>query len=190
MATALIVIMLSSMHASHTSSSQRPTPAGLSIGERLAAARKQRGISFEDAAAATKLSVAYLQAMESNRFDQMPAPIYAKNFIRIYATYLGLDGRQLAEEFSRKTPMVVDLPTQTETSRIYHVSMLITQLVRHRVMVGVILIAVIALLLYLGTVLEREPGVTDASASDPQLAKVLREYTPMFDATEPLPPLD
>lgn len=178
------------MHASHASASHPPSHPGPSIGERLAAARARRGISYEDAAAATKLSVAYLQAMETNRFDQMPAPIYAKNFIRIYATYLGLDGRQLAEEFSRKTPMVVELPAKTDTSHVYHVSMLITHLVRHRVMLGIIAIAVIALLLYLGTALERESGTAGASASDPQIANLLREYKPMFDATEPLPPLD
>lgn len=178
------------MHASHASASHPAPPPGPSIGERLAAARARRGISYEDAAAATKLSVAYLRAMETNRFDQMPAPIYAKNFIRIYATYLGLDGRQLAEEFSRKTPMVVELPAKADTSHVYHLSMLITKLVRHRVMAGVIAIAVIALLLYLGTALDREPGATDAATSDPQVAKLLREYKPMFDMTEPLPPLD
>lgn len=178
------------MHASHASTLHSSAPAAPSIGERLAAARKQRGISFDDAAAATKLSVAYLQAMEMNRFDQMPAPIYAKNFIRIYATYLGLDGRQLAEEFSRKTPMVVDLPAKTETSLVYHLSMLVTQIVRHRLVLGIIAVAALALLLYFDTALNREAGAADASGADPQLAKLLREYKPMFDATEPLPPLE
>jgi len=178
------------MHAAHASSSALTAPPGPSIGERLAAARAQRGISYEDAAAATKLSVAYLQAMEANRFDQMPAPIYAKNFIRIYATYLGLDGRQLAEEFSRTAPIMIELPAKTETSHVYHLSMLITHIVRHRVMVLALACALIALLLYVGSSLDREPGAADASSSDPQVAKLLRDYKPMFDLSEPLPPLD
>mgnify|MGYP000703100746 CR=1 FL=1 len=178
------------MHASHASSSPRSAPPTPSIGERLAAARAQRGISYEDAAAATKLSVAYLHAMEANRFDHMPAPIYAKNFIRIYATYLGLDGRQLAEEFGRQTTMTVQLPAKVETSHMYHLSMLITQIVRHRVLLLVVACAVLALLLYLGSALDRGQAAPETPAGDPQLAKLLREYKPMFDLTEPLPPLD
>jgi len=156
----------------------------------LSAARQHRGISHEDAAAATKLSVAYLQAMEANRFDQMPAPIYAKNFIRIYATYLGLDGRQLAEEFGHHVPMHVELPPKADTSPAYHVSMVLTQVVRHRFMFAALVIVIIALLLYLGSSLDRAPGMADGAAADPQVAKLMREYKPMFDTSEPLPPLE
>ncbi|MCX7847416.1 MAG: helix-turn-helix domain-containing protein [bacterium] len=178
------------MHATRSTSSLSSSSQTPSIGERLAAARRQRGISYEDAAAATKLSVSYLQAMEANRFDQMPAPIYAKNFIRIYGTYLGLDGRQLAEEFSRMVPLHVELPPKTQTSPAYHVSVLITQLVRHRLLVGAVLLAAISLILYLGSSLERRTGSISYPTDDPQIAAALRDYQPMFDTTEPLPSLE
>lgn len=179
------------MHATRTGAPTGNTSSGLTIGERLAAARKHRGISYEDAAAATKLSVAYLQAMEANQFDLMPAPIYAKNFIRIYGNYLGLDGRQLAEEYGRTVSMSVQLPPKTEVAPTYHVSVLVTYLLRHRVMLGMLVVVVVVLMLYLGSALERSAGGPPVAApGDPQVAAALRDYKPMFDTTEPLPSLE
>src|SRR5687768_9583839 len=61
------------------------------FGDWLRRQREMREISLRDIADRTKISLRYLQAMEDDRFDLLPAPIFAKGFLREYAKYVGLD---------------------------------------------------------------------------------------------------
>jgi len=71
------------------------------IGESLRQTRTGRGLTLVEASEATKIRVRYLRALEAEQWDVMPAPAYARGFLRTYADYLGLDGEALAEEFRR-----------------------------------------------------------------------------------------
>src|SRR5262245_32379222 len=61
-----------------------------SFGDWLRRQREMREISLRDIADRTKISLRYLEAMEDDRFDLLPAPIFAKGFLREYARYVGL----------------------------------------------------------------------------------------------------
>jgi cytoskeleton protein RodZ len=61
-----------------------------SFGTWLRRQRELREISLRDVAERTKISLRYLEAMEEDRFDLLPAPVFAKGFLREYARYVGL----------------------------------------------------------------------------------------------------
>lgn len=61
-----------------------------SFGDWLRRQREMREISLRDIAERTKISLRYLEAMEADRFELLPAPIFAKGFLREYARYVGL----------------------------------------------------------------------------------------------------
>jgi cytoskeleton protein RodZ len=61
-----------------------------SFGTWLRRQRELREISLRDVADRTKISLRYLEAMEEDRFDLLPAPVFAKGFLREYARYVGL----------------------------------------------------------------------------------------------------
>ena len=65
-------------------------PGTGSFGSWLRRQREMREISLRDIADRTKISLRYLEAMEDDRFDLLPAPIFAKGFLREYARYVGL----------------------------------------------------------------------------------------------------
>jgi cytoskeleton protein RodZ len=65
------------------------TEAG-SFGDWLRRQREMREITLRDIADRTKISLRYLEAMEADRFDLLPAPVFAKGFLREYARYVGL----------------------------------------------------------------------------------------------------
>ena len=71
------------------------------IGESLRSARRARGLTLVEASEATKIRVRYLRALEAEDWDVMPAPAYARGFLRTYADYLGLDGDRLVEDYRR-----------------------------------------------------------------------------------------
>jgi hypothetical protein len=72
------------------------------IGEQFKAAREAKGISQHDAGIATNIMTKIIVAMEADDFSAMPAPTYAKGFIRLYAKYLELNPEPLIEEYSQK----------------------------------------------------------------------------------------
>jgi cytoskeleton protein RodZ len=70
------------------------------IGSTLRTARTARGLSIEQVAQDTRISARFLEALESERFDSLPAPVYVRGFLRSYATYLRLDPAPLLEELN------------------------------------------------------------------------------------------
>jgi transcriptional regulator with XRE-family HTH domain len=53
--------------------------------------RELRQVSLREIADVTKISIRYLEALEDDRFDVLPAPVFAKGFLKEYARYVGLD---------------------------------------------------------------------------------------------------
>lgn len=62
--------------------------------------REENEISLEEVARETYIASRYLKAIENDDFDQFPAHVYAKGFIRIYADYLDLDAESLVTEYT------------------------------------------------------------------------------------------
>lgn len=69
------------------------------LGETLRRARQTRGITVEDAERATRIPRRYLEALEQENFSVLPAPVYARGFLRSYSGYLGLDPADLLPFF-------------------------------------------------------------------------------------------
>lgn len=70
-----------------------------SFGETLRRERELRGIDLRDVAEATKISVRFLRALESDRADVLPGGLFPRAFVRQYATYLGLDPERTVAEY-------------------------------------------------------------------------------------------
>ncbi len=73
------------------------------IGATLREARNRRKVDLSEVEAAIKIRVRYLQAMENEEWDALPGGAYTRGFIRTYASYLGLDGERLADDYRRAT---------------------------------------------------------------------------------------
>ncbi|MDF2702792.1 MAG: hypothetical protein K0S10_1738, partial [Rubrobacteraceae bacterium] len=75
------------------------TPNGeAKIGAVLEKARKQRGLTLDEAEYATKIRKRYLDGLEREDFGVLPDAVYARGFLKTYANYLGLDGEDLARQ--------------------------------------------------------------------------------------------
>ncbi|MCH8850563.1 MAG: helix-turn-helix domain-containing protein [Chloroflexi bacterium] len=82
------------------------------LGNALVEARKARGLTLRDVERDTRISTKYLQALEDGHLDVLPAPVYARAFMRTYAQYLGLDASQLVQQLpgARPEPELPPLP--------------------------------------------------------------------------------
>ena len=72
------------------------------MGQRLRAVREKKRVSPSQAALKTHIKVQHLEAMERDDFSKMPAPIYARGFIKAYAEYLGLNAAPLIQEYNER----------------------------------------------------------------------------------------
>ncbi|RJQ10987.1 MAG: PASTA domain-containing protein [Dehalococcoidia bacterium] len=61
------------------------------LGDAFRTERIRRGISLGDAERTTRINRIYLEAIEEGRLETLPAPVYTRGFVRLYARFLGLD---------------------------------------------------------------------------------------------------
>ena len=72
------------------------------IGDQLREARMRNRIDITDVEAATKIRAKYLRALENEEWDLLPGATFVKTFLRTYADYLGLDARNLVEDYQAR----------------------------------------------------------------------------------------
>src|SRR5437867_11131192 len=71
------------------------------IGEKLRLEREARGIALRDISEQTRISMRYLEAIETNDYRRLPGGIFNRSFIRAYAKFVGYDEHEAIEEYTR-----------------------------------------------------------------------------------------
>lgn len=89
------------LHLREVSENEPEVPS--TVGGRLRAARFDRGEEKNAVAAALKMRMEHLDAIESNDFARLPGRTYAVGFIRAYARHLDLDVESVLQQFKDET---------------------------------------------------------------------------------------
>jgi cytoskeleton protein RodZ len=71
------------------------------IGEQLRMAREGRGIPLREISDQTRISMHYLEAIESNDYKRLPGGIFNRSFVKAYARYVGYDEKEAIEGYTR-----------------------------------------------------------------------------------------
>ena len=79
--------MAASDDAGNSSSPQPP----VRLGAWLRSERLRRGFSYAEVERDTHINRLYLEALEDEHYDVLPAPIYTRGFVKLYARMLGID---------------------------------------------------------------------------------------------------
>jgi transcriptional regulator with XRE-family HTH domain len=74
------------------------------FGPNLRRIRVQRGLSLEQIAESTKVSVTLWKGLERNDFSKWPNGIYARSYVREYANAIGVDPEITVNDFCRWFP--------------------------------------------------------------------------------------
>jgi cytoskeletal protein RodZ len=69
------------------------------VGETLQLARERKGVDLYRAERDTKIRLRYLAALEDGDWNELPAPVYTKGFLRNYAIYLGLEPDEILDRW-------------------------------------------------------------------------------------------
>jgi len=85
---------------------------GGGVGAVLRARRMALGQHIADVAEHLRIRQAYLVAMESGRFHELPGSTYASGFMRAYADYLELDSEEILRRFKEEAAGGLDNRTE------------------------------------------------------------------------------
>lgn len=81
-----------------------------SIGETLRQERERRNLALDQVSRELKISVTFLKAIEEEKFERLPAGVFAKSFARQYARLLGLDEDEVGNEVQRALALPTGVP--------------------------------------------------------------------------------
>ncbi len=70
--------------------------------------RQKKGISLEQIAEITKISIRFLKAIEAEEFEKLPGGIFDTNYIRQYAMAVGVEQDRLLARYTEKTAVAED----------------------------------------------------------------------------------
>jgi len=73
------------------------------FGEHLRREREMRGVSLDEVSQATRIGTRFLEALESERWQDLPGGVFNRGFLRSIARYLGLDEEALVAEYAQAT---------------------------------------------------------------------------------------
>jgi cytoskeleton protein RodZ len=92
-----------------------------SFGEKLKQEREKRKMTLEQISASTKIGTRLLQALEEDKFNQLPGGIFNKGFVRAYSHCLGLDEDQTVAEYLEASgdapPPRTEIPIREDEAR-------------------------------------------------------------------------
>ncbi|MFT8896687.1 MAG: RodZ domain-containing protein [Acetobacter sp.] len=172
--------------ASRAWSAPLPDFHSLGVGHALKIRRETLGWSLPDVAAWLCIKQSYLEALEHDRADTIPAGVYALGFLRTYAAALGFPAEAMVARFKREVRNVAKKPELTfltpEPERTVPASAF--------VLAGLFVIV----LAYVGwyemgghepvhlekipSVASVMPGVNSAASPSPQIATVMPDAAP------------
>jgi Helix-turn-helix domain len=137
------------------------------IGPTLRRARNRRKVGLAEVEETTKIRVRYLKAIEDEEWDALPGEAYTRSFIRTYASYLGLDGPRLVEEYRQQLGDALgeEQPLHHEPAPLPSRRPMRAPRVPGRVWTGIVVAALIGALVVVGLTSGEEGGGGAASST-------------------------
>ncbi len=81
---------------------RRVESAGKPLGEQLRALRRSQAISLDMLERQTRVQRKYLEALEWGRYEELPEPLYTRNFIKSYVRFLQGDETYFIELYEEE----------------------------------------------------------------------------------------
>jgi cytoskeletal protein RodZ len=82
------------------------------VGQYLRELREQRKMSLEEVSRATRVPIASVERIETDRFDELPGEVFVRGFLKSYARALGVSADEVLARYtaSRRVAWVTPLP--------------------------------------------------------------------------------
>jgi cytoskeleton protein RodZ len=164
-----------------------------SFGEKLRREREKRSITLDQISQSTKIGTRMLQAIEEDKFNQLPGGIFNKGFVRAYARHLGLDEDQTVADYLEASgdasPIQPELPAEESVRRIEASADVSQRQLPWGVFAAILLLVALALSIWSHRQKKHEGPATQASPPTPSVQQsVEHQAAPTATVPEPAVP--
>ena len=87
---------------------------GLTVGQYLQRQRKEKKIPLEYVAERTRITLAYLQALDKDDFHRLPGEFFTRGFLRTYAKFIELDPAEVIAAYQLQVEATGRSPQEEE----------------------------------------------------------------------------
>ncbi|HSC87693.1 MAG TPA: helix-turn-helix domain-containing protein [Polyangiaceae bacterium] len=90
-----------------------------SVGQYLRQHREERRMSIAEVARATRVPVSSVERIEADQFDELPAEVFVRGFLKSYARVVGLEEEDVLARYSssRRVAWTTPLPLPSSGAR-------------------------------------------------------------------------
>lgn len=74
----------------------------VTVGECFKAKREELGVTLQDLGLKLRIKPEYLESLENSDYDNLPAEVYVKGFVRSYADFVGFDAQKMVNMLKRE----------------------------------------------------------------------------------------
>lgn len=152
----------------------------LTAGQRLKAAREEKGLSLEDIASETRIPHRHLESVENGDWDRLPAPTYTIGFAKSYASAVGLDRADIGEQLRQEMG-----GTRADTSTIEHFEPADPARTMPKWLVMSAIVAILVVVLAFSWIRNRSVSEQPAQTAQEQPANPAPAGSPMNSAPAP-----
>jgi len=152
----------------------------LTVGERLRAAREEKGLSLDDVAAQTRIPRRHLENVEGGEWDQLPAPTYTIGFAKSYAAAVGLDRAEIGDQLRSE---MGGAGTPTAATEVYEAADPARTMPRSLVLAAIAAVIVVVLVM---TWLSNRSLHDDSDANPPVAAAPAAQAPAQAPAAQPI----
>lgn len=90
----------------------------LTLGEKLRKLRSEKRIALNEVSRVTKIRLEYLQCLEEGNYDELPADVYVRGFLKSYGDFLGFDEQILIKFFEKEKGIKKNLEKNKNPKRV------------------------------------------------------------------------
>ncbi len=119
-----------------------------SWGEKLRQARLKKNWRIDDIAKKINIRPEYLIALEDERLENLPAGLYGKNFIKEYATFLGLNLKEIIQDWDLQTSEINHEDPFSRKILARHQFIIFPKIIRNLLIISAIIICFLYLIFY------------------------------------------
>jgi cytoskeletal protein RodZ len=149
-----------------------------SFGEQLRLAREARGITLRQISDQTRISIRYLEAIETDDYKRLPGGIFNRSFIKAYAKQIGFDEQEALEGYlrtAREQGEADEVSTTPYTSHVYTDGNARSPLVT--LLLTVLILAILSLAVYAGYHWYQRRETRSQQQANPQGAQAVNPTT-------------
>ena len=164
-----------------------------SFGENLRREREKRSITLDQISQSTKIGTRMLQALEEDRFTQLPGGIFNKGFVRAYARHVGLDEDQTVADYLEASGEIPafkpESPPEGSVCRIEASAEVPQRQLPWGIFAAILLLVALALSIWSHRQKKHEPPTTQNSPTPPAAQQLVEDHiVQTASAPQPIAP--